>query len=187
MGDTVGGVLRRGPDRIIAGVCSGIAEYFHLDPTLVRVVFVILALAPPGVGIILYLVLWFLMEPAGQPGAPSRTPRDRFRMMADEMRHEFRRGWRPFQADPGPAPPASPADPVAPSSSPGPSTPSGGRWGGPGYRGRPGGLWFGIILIALGAYLLLANLGYLSGFRWDLLWPVILIALGMLVLFRRPR
>jgi phage shock protein PspC (stress-responsive transcriptional regulator) len=163
MGDTVGGVLRRGSDRIIAGVCSGIAEYFNLDVTLVRVVFVILALAPPGVGIILYLVLWFLMEPVGQSGAPSRTPRDRFRMMADEMRRELRHGC------------------------PGPSTPSRGRWGGPGYRGRPGGLWFGIILIALGAYLLLANLGYLSGFRWDLFWPVILIAIGLLVLFRRPR
>jgi len=67
MGETAGGVLRRGSDRIIAGVCSGLAEYFHIDPTLVRVVFVILALAPPGVGIILYAVLWFLMEPTGAP------------------------------------------------------------------------------------------------------------------------
>lgn len=188
MGDTAGGVLRRGSDRIIAGVCSGLAEYFHLDATLVRVVFVILALAPPGVGIIVYLVLWFLMEPVGETGAPSRTARDRMRMMADEMRREFRHGWRPFQADSGSTPPATPPDPVSGSGgSSGQPTPLAGRSGGSGYRGRPGGLWFGGILIALGAYLLLANLGYLSGFRWDLFWPVILIALGLLVLFRRPR
>jgi len=48
-------------------------------------------------------------------------------------------------------------------------------------------LWGGVILIALGAYFLIANLGFLSGFRWDVFWPVVLIAIGLLVLFRRPR
>jgi len=42
MGETTGGVLRRGPDRIIGGVCSGLATYFGVDPLLVRIVFVLL-------------------------------------------------------------------------------------------------------------------------------------------------
>jgi phage shock protein C len=186
MGDMAGGVLRRGSDHIIAGVCSGLGEYFHIDPTLVRVVFVILALAPPGVGIILYLVLWFLMEPTGAGTPTSRTVGDRFRAMGAEMRREFRGGsWR-SQSDSGSVPPASPGDPTPPRD-PGPPS-SGGRWGGRwGGPRHGGGLWGGVILIALGAYFLIANLGFLSGFRWDLFWPVILIAIGLLVLFRRPR
>ena len=182
MGETAGGVLRRGSDRIIAGVCSGLAEYFHIDPTLVRVVFVILALAPPGVGIILYAVLWFLMEPTGGMTHGSRTVSDRFREMGHEMRREFRRGWWRSQSDTGSVPPPQAGNPPPPGA-PGPESP-GGRWGGPRHRS---GLWGGVILIALGAYFLIANLGFLSGFRWDLFWPVVLIAIGLLVLFRRPR
>jgi hypothetical protein len=46
-------------------------------------------------------------------------------------------------------------------------------------------LWGGIVLIAVGGLLVLGNLGYLRGFRWDLLWPVLLIALGLMFLVRR--
>ena len=74
MGETTGGVLRRGSDRILGGVCSGLAAYFGVDALLVRVIFVILALTPPGIGIILYLVLWFLMEPPqGTPHSATRN------------------------------------------------------------------------------------------------------------------
>ncbi len=44
----------------ISGVCGGLAEYLNVDSTLVRIVFVILALAG-GSGIIAYLVCWALM------------------------------------------------------------------------------------------------------------------------------
>jgi len=45
-------------DRKIAGVCGGIAQYFDIDPTFVRVVFV--ALAFSSWGIILYLIFWLV-------------------------------------------------------------------------------------------------------------------------------
>ena len=54
--------LYRSPNRIVAGVCGGIAEYFELDPTLIRVVYVILSLfsvAFPGV--LLYIILMILI------------------------------------------------------------------------------------------------------------------------------
>jgi hypothetical protein len=41
------------------------------------------------------------------------------------------------------------------------------------------------VLIALGAFFLLENLGILNGFRWDLFWPAVLIAIGLLFLLRR--
>ncbi|MEQ8358399.1 MAG: PspC domain-containing protein [Cytophagales bacterium] len=47
-------------DRIIAGVCGGLAKYFGLDPVLIRVIFLI-ALLGFGTGLLPYLVLWIVM------------------------------------------------------------------------------------------------------------------------------
>ena len=47
-------------DKKIAGVCGGIAEYFNIDPTLVRIVTVVLALFFGG-GLLAYLLAWVIM------------------------------------------------------------------------------------------------------------------------------
>ncbi|HEX6761100.1 MAG TPA: PspC domain-containing protein [Propionibacteriaceae bacterium] len=47
-------------DRMIAGVCSGIARHFNIDPTVVRIAFVA-SLLLPGPQILIYLVAWLLM------------------------------------------------------------------------------------------------------------------------------
>lgn len=173
MGETTGGVLRRGSDRIVAGVCSGLAHYFGLDVMLVRIVFIVLALLH-GVGIVLYIVLWFLMDPpASLQAEGSRHFGERLRSMGDEIRDDFRTGFRRSQSS-STEPPATPTT----------STP-GGSTSPPPIYGRPRGLWLGIILIVAGAYFLLDNLGYLNAFRWDVFWPVVLIAIGIFVLLRR--
>jgi signal transduction histidine kinase len=62
------GAMHRGEDRLIAGVCSGIAESLGVDPIVVRTAFIILTIAG-GIGIPLYLGLWFLLrEPDGTRG-----------------------------------------------------------------------------------------------------------------------
>ncbi len=48
-------LYRSSNQRIIAGVCGGIAEYFNIDPTLVRLIFVIVSLLG-GSGILAYLI-----------------------------------------------------------------------------------------------------------------------------------
>lgn len=54
--------LYRSSDRIVAGVCGGIAEYFELDPTLIRVVYVILSLFSVAFpGLLLYIILMILI------------------------------------------------------------------------------------------------------------------------------
>ena len=54
----------RNPDeKVIAGVCSGIAAYFHLDPVWVRLIF-LLFIAAGGSGFLLYLVLWIVIPVA---------------------------------------------------------------------------------------------------------------------------
>ena len=180
MGETTGGVLRRGSDRIVGGVASGLAHYFGVDALLVRIVFVILTLAPPGIGVILYLVLWFLMEPpAGAPQSASRKIGDRFRTMGNEIREDFRTG---FSRSEGP-PSTGTTAPSTPPSDAGSSRQRG--WWSPSYGGQPRGFWAGVILIVLGAYFLLSNVGVLNGFRWDIFWPAVLIAIGLLILVRR--
>jgi phage shock protein C len=60
-------ITRSETDKRIAGVAGGIAEYFGIDPTLVRIGFVIAAFM--GFGILAYVVLWVALPP-GQPGVP---------------------------------------------------------------------------------------------------------------------
>ena len=45
--------------KMVAGVCAGFAEYFAIDPMMVRLAFVLLALSGPGV--IFYLIAWLMM------------------------------------------------------------------------------------------------------------------------------
>jgi phage shock protein C len=58
-------------ERMIAGVCGGLAEYFNIDPTLVRVLWV-LAVLLAGTGVLAYIILWILMplDVPMQPGPP---------------------------------------------------------------------------------------------------------------------
>ena len=59
-------LLRRSTDRVIGGVCSGLGRYLGVDPVLLRIAFVLLALAGGG-GIVLYIVAWILI-PEEKPG-----------------------------------------------------------------------------------------------------------------------
>ena len=54
--------LYRSSNRILAGVCGGIAEYFDIDPTLIRVAYVILSLFSAAFpGVLLYIILMILI------------------------------------------------------------------------------------------------------------------------------
>jgi len=62
-------------DRKIAGVCGGLAEYFAVDPTLVRLVWAIATIVPGAIvfGILAYLVAWFIMPESPVPGVVTTT------------------------------------------------------------------------------------------------------------------
>ena len=55
--------LSRSHNKMIGGVCAGIADYLGLDPTIVRIVWVLM-LFFAGFGILLYLILWIIMPKA---------------------------------------------------------------------------------------------------------------------------
>lgn len=159
-------------DRMLAGVCGGLGEYFQLDPTLIRLVFVLLA-AFTGVGVLAYIVLWIVVpEEGGQP---------------------LYEQWKSEGKSTVPAPDTSSApQPPAAASTPGP-VPVTGSW-----SSRPdewlhrdhirrGGVVPGVVLIVVGA-LFLVNV-ILPQLRIDIwkLWPVILIAIGIGIMVRPRR
>ena len=57
-------LVRSSKHKMIAGVCGGLAEYFVLDPTLVRVAYVIVSIISAAFpGILAYIILMFVMPP----------------------------------------------------------------------------------------------------------------------------
>ena len=53
-------LVRSTNDRKIAGVCAGIADYFDFDPSIVRIIWLLVTLVP-GPNIIVYIILWIAL------------------------------------------------------------------------------------------------------------------------------
>ncbi|MGE5527790.1 MAG: PspC domain-containing protein [Patescibacteria group bacterium] len=138
-------------DAKLGGVCAGLADYLELDPTLVRVIFVVFALFT-GVGLVAYFLLWIVIPYEDRAGADaSETAREgaeEIAARAREIGESIREGKGRTQA----------------------------------------GLVAGLVLIALGGLILLRNLGF--WFHWldfGTLWPLLLVALGVALLWRRTK
>lgn len=54
-------LYRSSKDRMLGGVCAGIADYFSVDPTIVRLLWVFITLASWGAGLILYIIAWVII------------------------------------------------------------------------------------------------------------------------------
>jgi phage shock protein PspC (stress-responsive transcriptional regulator) len=71
-------LMRSSRDKKVGGVCAGVADYFDLDPTLVRIVW-LLAVFCAGTGGLLYLILWIALPLApatpalAVPGSPAQV------------------------------------------------------------------------------------------------------------------
>ena len=148
-----GRLERSRTNRVIGGVCGGLAEYLDLDPTLVRVVMVVLGSA--GVGVGLYFLLLILMPNPGEatPFVRSET-----------------------------AGPAGGLDPAAEA----PVGPRSMRQVDPAMVDRRRGS-LGFLLVAIGVIFMLGNVGALRFIDWQVIWPLVLIALGVFFIAQRAR
>ena len=54
-------LYRSSDNRVFAGICGGLGEYFDVDPTVVRVVYVLLSLLTAFMGVLLYIILLFVI------------------------------------------------------------------------------------------------------------------------------
>lgn len=152
----------RGSDRIIGGVCSGLAAGFHIDALWIRIGFVLLAFLQ-GIGVFIYIVLWLVMpekvegQGAGRSGFDSMAA-DMKRVVRDLQIQFGGLIGKPAATTAGAADPASQAT-----------------------RTRNQSVFLGLVLVLLGAILLAANTGL---FSWSVVWPAALIAIGVVLLFR---
>lgn len=167
-------LYRSRDDRMAGGVCAGIADYFDLDPTVVRLLTVLATLLSSGGVILAYVVLWAAVPE--QPGVPTEE--------GAPMSEDTTPASTPYQPPPLPARP-SPAPPVEPVPAPThvapplPSTPP----RPPVSRGR-GSVWIGLALVFVGGVLLVQM--FVPQVRLWAFWPVVLIVWGLVVIFR-PR
>jgi phage shock protein C len=59
-------LVRRREDRILAGVCAGLADYFDVDVNLIRLIVAVVAVFTGGVGVLAYLVAWVVIPEDGE-------------------------------------------------------------------------------------------------------------------------
>lgn len=163
-------LMRSRDDAVIAGVAGGIARYLGVDSVIVRLIFVMLVFT--GVGVFLYPVLWIIM-PLERTSTPGRATNDAGRapFMQDERAPQPRS--EPLtgaDSDVGSEIPVNNLnDRTSHRASP------------PRQRNRQ----LGVILVGVG---ILALMSVLLGPAFGkLLFPVVLIAAGVLVLLRGPR
>jgi phage shock protein PspC (stress-responsive transcriptional regulator) len=70
-------IYRSNKEYIIAGVCGGLAQYFKVDPTLVRLIFILLSFGG-GSGVLIYLILWLVLpvEPKDNSSQPMQEEKN---------------------------------------------------------------------------------------------------------------
>lgn len=170
-------------DRMLAGVAAGVAETLDADPSLVRIVWALLAILTGGVAFLVYIVM-AIVVPEG-PAEP----------------------WPPAVPPPGGTVPADVSSAASAMPSPGDATESGAL--APPFRSRSewraarraarrarrhqavdsgeAGLIFGVVLIVIGALFLVREA--IPWFDFNLWWPIGIIGLGVLLLAAaaRPR
>jgi phage shock protein PspC (stress-responsive transcriptional regulator) len=78
---------------MLGGVCGGLADYTGIDAVLWRVGFVALTVIGVGAGVLVYLLLWVLMDPGAGDGNQPTGPVDR---LAGQLHEKvYGSGWMP--------------------------------------------------------------------------------------------
>lgn len=185
-------LYRHPTDRAIAGVAGGLAAWLNIDPSLVRIAWVLAAIFSGGIFVIVYIVM-MIVVPLPPPGWTPRPRGDGFGGYggygppAGGWGTSAPTGWGPTAAPGGtPTPPPGWGVSGDPGQAAGPTTQSAyvPGWGtntspaqGPWTAPKPGnaGIVAGVVLVALGVWFLIDQ--YVS-IDWDVLWPVAIMVLG---------
>lgn len=141
-------LTRSEEDKIIAGICGGLGEFFAIDPVIMRILFVVLALAD-GIGILVYVIMWLIVPTQTSTSAnPTDTINENAKQMGEEIETFAHKLEEKIQNQ------ESEQDTTNETN------------------------WFGIALVVIGIWFLLENFGFGLHINLGRLWPVILIAAG---------
>ncbi|HEY8928190.1 MAG TPA: PspC domain-containing protein [Mucilaginibacter sp.] len=150
--------------KVLGGVCSGLAQYFDMDVTIVRLLFAFTFFVM-GVGLGTYIILWIVLPRRGfmynngnnaftvDYTIPQQQPADEFN--AQQQANPF--GNNPYEGNPFYG---DPAKPVAPK------------------QKSHAGIIFGLVLIVVGGIILVDNLDLIPDIDFGQLWPIILVFVG---------
>jgi len=180
-------LVRSSRERMWAGVAGGMAEYFDLDPALVRLLWVAAAVVSGGLAVPVYILAWIILPRDDRPPVTTqhvwRDWSDEFHSETQRLAEEARRVADELRHTP---PPPTEAGTRASAPPPEPDWWTSERYVEPHrhHRGRhPRST--GIVLVTLGLLLLAANAGIFNFIEWRMMWPVVFIGLGVLLLARQ--
>jgi phage shock protein C len=155
-------LYRSKKEHIIAGVCGGLGEYLDVDPVLIRIGFVLLALGH-GFGVLLYIILMIIIPKESAKGEDQeakiniKASAQEMKEIAQDLGKEVRSAAEEFKDHKG---------------------------------------WFsdrrnivGMVLIILG-FIALTNMAFpvqMFWFRWNYLWPVIIILIGIFLIVKQKK
>ncbi|MBI2869328.1 MAG: PspC domain-containing protein [Chloroflexi bacterium] len=153
-------LYRNRTDRMVWGVCGGLARYFDIDPVIVRIVFVLLIFAN-GIGVLAYIILAIVVPlegtKAATPGEAARENIEEMKKTATELGEEVRSSLgRPDKAQETEV-----------------------------SHNRH--ILIGVVIIALGVIVLMGTLNLFWWFQLGYLWPLVLIAIGLVILLGARR
>ena len=149
-------LYRSKSDRMIWGVCGGLAEYFDVDPTLIRII-AVLSIFISGAGILAYIILAIVIP---SESSKATTPKDAIKENVEEVKETASELGREIQST------FTGKDESEETT---------------GVRYRRRNL-LGIIIIIIGVLVLLSSFNVFWWFRLSYLWPIIIIAIGLLII-----
>jgi phage shock protein C len=183
-------LYRSREDRMLAGVAGGLADLWDADPSLIRILWALLVILTGGIALVVYIVMAIVVPE--EPDAPLAA------------------GFAGYDAPPAPGPETPAGAPTA-AGTPTTSAPAGSfasaapadwrsqraayrdqrraarraRRAERGYDGRSASIVLGSILLLIGIAFLVRE--YLPSIDFDYIWPLVLVALGVLVLLAALR
>jgi phage shock protein C len=165
--------------RTLGGVCSGLADYFEMDVTIVRLLFVFTAIVMVGTGVLAYIILWVVLPRKGVMFNNFNNPVVDYRVPPQQPAGDFN------------APPSSSPYGSNPFAS---NTNSGNPFGGNQWNDKPfndnyanvvppkkkshAGVIIGAALIILGAIILIDNYDLFPDIDFETYWPLVLVVIG---------
>ena len=162
-------LYRSDKDRILFGVCGGLAKYFGMDSSLMRIIVILLAIVTGGVGVLIYLAMAFIVP---LEGSTKTTPKEivlenveEAKTTAQGLGKEIKEAFSQEKSESGEKSESrQDSDEQA--------------------RRRN---IFGVILIIIGIFILLGVLGIFNWHWWTVVWPIALIAIGLLIILSISR
>jgi len=151
-------LYRSRTDRVLWGVCGGLAKYFDIDPTIVRVVAVLLIFAN-GLGILAYIIMAIIVPLEGSKVA---TPRETVKENIEDIKASAGEIRSTFERKEGEAVDVD----------------------GIHQRRRT---FLGIVVVAIGIVFLFGTLGLFWWFHWGIFLAAVILIIGLLIIFGASR